>query len=231
MAPLTPAEPASVGPTLALVVAGGGAPEHHLLARVLAGRTPDLVVAADSGADVALGLGLEVHVLVGDLDSISGAGRRTVEAAGAEVEVHPTAKDETDLDLALRAAAERGAGEVVVLGGAGGRFDHLLGGVLLLGAEAHRGLTTTAVLGEAVVTVVHGNRPRTVTGAPGDLVSLLAVGGPALGVRTEGLAWALVEETLDAGSSRGVSNVLEGTSATVATTGGVLLVVQPGPER
>jgi thiamine pyrophosphokinase len=198
---------------------------------VLAGRTPSFVVAADSGADVALGLGLEVDVLVGDLDSISPTGRRAVEEGGATVEAHPEAKDETDLDLALQAGVQRGATEVVVLGGAGGRLDHLVAGVLLLGVDDLRDTDVTAVLGGAVVTVVRGDRPRILHGEAGDLVTLLAIGGPARGVQTEGLAWRLDGDTLDTGSSRGVSNVLEGTSATVATTGGVLLVVQPGPER
>jgi thiamine pyrophosphokinase len=198
---------------------------------VLGGRTPSVVVAADSGADVALSLGFEVDVLVGDLDSVSPAGLRAVQASGAEVDEHPTAKDETDLDLALRTAVERGAGEVLVLGGAGGRLDHLLAGVLLLGVPALAEVDVTAVLGEAVLTVVRAHRPRTLRGHPGDLVTLLAVGGPVLGVCTDGLAWRLDGDHLDVGSSRGVSNVLEGEQASVSTSGGVLLAVQPGPER
>jgi len=197
---------------------------------VLAGRTPSLVVAADSGADMALGLGLDVDVLVGDLDSISPVGLRAVQVSGAEVEAHLAAKDETDLDLALQAAVERGSTEVVVLGGSAGRFDHLLGGTLLLAAHAWAELELTAVLGHAVVTVVRGHHPRTVHGDDGQLVSLLAVGGPALGVQTEGLSWPLDGDTLDPGSSRGISNLLEGDEARVTITGGVLLVVQPGPE-
>ena len=44
-------------------------------------------------------------------------------------------------------------------------------------------------------------------GEPGELVSLLAVNGPAEGVTTEGLAYPLRGETLEPGSTRGVSNV------------------------
>lgn len=212
------------------MVAGGGAPEPHLVERVLGGRAASLVVAADSGADVALGLGVEVHVLVGDLDSVSPVALDAVRRSGAEVETHPTAKDETDLDLALRAAAERGATEVVVLGAAGGRLDHLLGGALLLASEDFAALDITAVLGHAVVTVVRAGRPRSLRGASGDLVTLLAVGGGAEDVRTEGLRWTLAGDALASGSSRGVSNVLQGAEATVAVSGGVLLAVQPGPE-
>ena len=46
-------------------------------------------------------------------------------------------------------------------------------------------------------------------GEPGELVTLVAVNGPAEGVTTEGLAYPLRGETLEPGSSRGVSNVFE----------------------
>ena len=57
---------------------------------------------------------------------------------GAEVERHPAAKDATDLELALEAAAARDPAEIVVVGGAGGRLDHLVGGLLVLAGDALR---------------------------------------------------------------------------------------------
>ena len=48
---------------------------------------------------------------------------------------------------------------------------------------------------------------RELEGEPGELLTLLAVNGPAEGVTTEGLAYPLRGETLEPGSSRGVSNV------------------------
>jgi thiamine pyrophosphokinase len=67
-------------------------------------------------------------------------------------------------------------------------------------------------------------------GAPGDLVSLVPVHGPATGVTTEGLRYPLRGEDLVPGSTRGVSNVLLGTEAVVRLETGVLLAVQPGKE-
>src|SRR5262249_11223939 len=52
-------------------------------------------------------------------------------AAGAVVERHPTAKDATDLELALLAARDRGAAEIVVVGGHGGGLDPLPAHLLL----------------------------------------------------------------------------------------------------
>jgi thiamine pyrophosphokinase len=114
----------------------------------------------------------------------------------------------------------------VVVGGHGGRLDHLLGNVLLLTADRWAGVDIEARLGAARAHVVR--RRLTVTGAPGELVTLLAVGGPATGITTTGLRYPLDDEDLEPASSRGVSNVLVDATATVAVRAGTLLVVRPG---
>ena len=57
---------------------------------------------------------------------------------------------------------------------------------------------------------------RTLVGEPGELISLFAVHGPASGVVTEGLVYPLRGETLEPGSSRGVSNVFAAREARIA---------------
>jgi len=47
-------------------------------------------------------------------------------------------------------------------------------------------------------------------------------------VRTEGLAYPLEGETLQPGSSRGVSNVFVSATARISLERGVLLAVRPG---
>jgi thiamine pyrophosphokinase len=56
---------------------------------------------------------------------------------------------------------------------------------------------------------------------------LLPLGGAAEGVTTTGLRYPLRDETLDPGSTRGVSNVVDTTPAGVALRAGVLLAVLP----
>lgn len=202
-----------------VVVASGPGPAVTL-------PTVPIVVAADGGLDRALGLGLDVDVVVGDLDSVSSGSLEAAEAAGARIVRHPAAKEATDLELALDEAVALGAGRVLVVASAKGRLDHLLSSLLLLGAARYAGLEIDALLGDALVHVVRSK--RTIRGAPGELVTLLAVGGPAEGVTTEGLAYPLAGERLDAGSSRGVSNVFEATTAHVTVARGVLLAILPG---
>jgi thiamine pyrophosphokinase len=185
------------------------------------------VIAADSGLDQAAILGLDVDLAVGDFDSLGPAALEAAMAAGCRVERHPSAKDHTDLELGLRAALERASRRVVVVGGYGGRLDHFLANVLVLASADFAGLEVEALVGPARLTVV---RARTeLRRSAGALVSLLALGGVARGVRTEGLRYPLRDEDLLTGSTRGVSNELTGEVASVAVASGTVLAVQPGP--
>lgn len=184
------------------------------------------VVAADGGAEAALRLGLRVDVAVGDFDSLAPETLARLEREGTRIERHPVAKDATDLELALDAAVALAPERVLVVGGDGGRLDHLLGMLLLLGADKYAGVELDARLGAATVHVVRGE--RAIVGTPGEMVSLHALQGPALGVTTGGLVYALAGETLEEGTSRGCSNVFAGAEATIAVAAGVVLAVRPG---
>ncbi len=59
-------------------------------------------------------------------------------------------------------------------------------------------------------------------------MSLLAVGGPATGVVTQGLRWPLESEALETWQARGLSNQFSSPVATINLTSGTLLAVIPG---
>ena len=183
------------------------------------------VIAADGGLDRALALGVEVDVVVGDLDSVTADALAAAGNVGARIVRHPVAKDATDLELALDEAVLLGARRVLVVASADGRLDHLLASLLLLGSERYAELELDALVGEALVHVVHGQ--RTLPGAAGEIVTLLAPAGPATGVTTTGLEYPLAGETLQPGSTRGVSNVFTGAQAGVTVVSGVLFAVRP----
>jgi thiamine pyrophosphokinase len=213
-----PAEEGVIEPDVVVVASGQGP-----VVRVPAARA---VVAADGGLDRAASLGLAVDVVVGDLDSASPVALRRAEAEGARVVRHPAAKDATDLELALDEAVGLGAKRVLVVASGGGRLDHLLASLLLLGSERYAGLEVDALVGDTLVHVIRGE--RVLRGVPAEVVTLLALGGRANGVTTDGLEYALRDEALEAGSSRGVSNLFAGAEARVSVTSGVLLAIRPG---
>jgi thiamine pyrophosphokinase len=220
-----PAKEGRVSNEIVVVVAGGEAPDPEAV-RAVPLDAP--VVAADGGLHHAQALGLEVAVAVGDFDSASPEAVAALERAGTRVERHPAAKDATDLELALDLALGLGPARVLVLAGLGERLDHLLAALMLLAAPRYAAVELDARIGRSLIHVVRSE--RTLRGRAGELVSLLPLHGPAEGVRTEGLLYPLDGETLEPGSTRGISNELAAETARVSVARGMLLAVRPGVE-
>jgi thiamine pyrophosphokinase len=210
----------------AIIIAGGQAGDSGWRNWVQDG---DWIIGADGGAGRALAWGLVPHLVIGDMDSLRDEDQAVLEARGCRFVEHPRAKDETDLELALRYAAREGALEIVVLGALGGRLDHTLANVLLLTLPVLDGVSVRIADGVGETLLLRGGRAVTLRGSAGDLVSLLPLGGDAGGVRTSGLAWALRGDTLRFGLSRGVSNEMTSHEARIELEEGLLLVVHGPP--
>jgi thiamine pyrophosphokinase len=191
------------------------------------------VVAADGGARHAEALGLAIDLWVGDGDSLEPDRLTRLAAAGVEIRRAAVAKDESDTELAVLAAVERGADSVTIVGALGGpRFDHALANVALLAHPTLAG--RPAVLLDAKTRIALVRAPdgdgravrRELPGPVGGLVTLLPFGDGAEGVTTTGLAYPLRDEPLVAGPARGLSNVRAAPAAAVVVRRGTLLVIE-----
>ena len=183
----------------------------------------DLVVAADSGAELAAAAGVTVDVLVGDLDSIS---RKTLERVFDDetvIESHPPGKDATDLELAMEVALRSGPAEIVFVGGGGGRLDHLLGNVAVISGPAARNASVSWVTERETAYVVRGG--KSIRTSPGTTFSLIPIGGDAHGVHVRNARWQIHDASLDAHRSMGISNVATGEELEIEVGRGVLLAV------
>jgi thiamine pyrophosphokinase len=211
----------------AIVVANGLlGPDAPEAVRALALGPADRIIAADGGAAHCRALGLRPDVAIGDFDSLSDAELAALEAAGAQVVRHPAHKDQTDLELALRWAVQNGADDIVVLAALGGRWDQTLANLLLPALPGLEGVRLRLVDGPQQIYLIQ--RETRIEGRPGDIVSLIPIGGPARGVTTEGLEYPLNGGTLPFGSTLGISNVLVGASARVTVAEGIVLCVVIG---
>ena len=203
-----------------IVLSGGGAGPS--LADL---PNADYVIAADSGLELAAGFGLQVDVVVGDMDSVAPAALRAAEAAGAKVERYSPGKDATDLDLAIQTAVDHGTERIVVVGGGGGRLDHLLGVAALLASPRWRGIAIEWHTADSTAYVVHPNQTVAVATTPSDLISVIPLGSDA-SVTLTGTRWEVHQAVVEFGSTLGISNEATTTEVTLQVHSGSALLVR-----
>jgi len=113
--------------------------------------------------------------------------------------------------------------QILVIGGLGGRTDQTLANLSLLANPAWSGADIR--IDDGCEEVFRVGIDTILQGTAGDVVSLLSLGIPAEGVRTEGLRYPLRGETLFPFRTRGVSNRMLSDAATISVGKGVLLCI------
>jgi thiamine pyrophosphokinase len=109
------------------------------------------------------------------------------------------------------------------LGALGARWDQTLVNVML--PAAFPDLNIWLVDGKQEFRYLRAGETITVTGRPGDILSLVPLGSEAQGITTDKLEYPLNDEDLPLGSTRGVSNVLLAEEAQISLRAGLLLCV------
>ena len=205
-----------------VLIVGGGALDKEQLSYELANE-PDLVIAADYGGKSLLDLGHFPQVLVGDFDSLAPNLVEKMSKAEVELFSYPIVKDETDMELAVDLAVDRGASKIRILGGTGDRLDHTLGNIGLLLKAYQKGVAASLVDPWQELTLT-GSRIE-LRGKPGRGVSLIPLTLKTEGVTTTGLKFQLTNADLYFHRTRGIHNEFVRDVATVSLTEGILLVI------
>lgn len=199
-------------PTCYLVGAG------EFTARGFAPAAGDLVIAADGGYTAITALGVTPGLLVGDFDSLA------LRPAGVPTLAFPAEKDDTDMGLAMREGLARGYRDFALYGAGGGRMDHFVANLQLLGGLSRRGAAARMVCADFdVLAVTDGSLPLPPREA-GTVASVFCHGARAEGVTLSGLKYPLHEALLTCDHPLGVSNMFAGGDASVTVRRGTLLV-------
>lgn len=206
-----------------MILTGGHLPKVQLCQQCKA--TIDMLICADMGIEYAQQLGWQPDLILGDFDSASPEAVAVYRKQGCMVQTYPRMKDYTDTHLAVEAALESGATEIIILGGTGTRLDHTLGNIQLLKRIANDGAAGQIIDDHNTITVITDT--FIIHGQSGDLVSLLPLTEQVTGVTLNGLQYPLHDATLSIGNPIGISNVLTGETATVQLRSGALIVIKP----
>lgn len=206
----------------AIIFAGGDLRPGRAVDAAIA--SADLVIAADQGAAAALRLGSQPDIVVGDFDSLGDLPLQSLRDSDCEIITAQVEKDETDTELAIMVAIERGVSQITLLGALGGaRIDHAVANLLLL--TSFSGISMRIIDGPSTCWLLRGPGHSFIEGHAGDLLSLFPLAGDAEGITTTNLYYPLHNETMRFGRPRGVSNVLTHDRAGVSLERGMLLII------
>lgn len=192
----------------------GGAPVSQASVHKSLTIAPRLV-AADGGADRVLALGLMPEAVIGDMDSLSAAGR----AALGPARLHQLAEqDTTDFDKAIRSIH---APFILALGFSGARIDHGLAAFNALVRHPERRV------------IVLGGRDLVFLAPPalrlslpvGSRLSLFPM-GPVTG-RSEGLRWPIDGLAFAPDGRIGTSNAVSAPEVRLSFDAPRMLVILP----
>ena len=202
----------------AFVFTGGSIRPENITERP---EADDIVIAADSGYNNAKAMGLEPHLLVGDFDSL---GKKNI-PSGVKIVELPEEKDVTDTHVAIDAAIENGALQIVIIGGLDGRLDHTLSNLAILRDLFARNIY--AVITDGVNRVRYIRSTSTLLARSRfKYFSLIADDKVVKGVCIEGAKYPLKGAKIERSRQFAVSNEIVGNCAFVSVKKGGVFIVE-----
>ena len=184
----------------------------------------DLTIAADAGWKTAQKLGVTPRLLVGDFDSL---GTPQV-SAGVEVIRVPAEKDDTDTQLAVRLALERGATDITLIAGLSGRVDHTLSTLAILEELEQKKVRAILTDGHNRVRFLRAGSLLIARDARFRYLSLIVATDRAHGVTVEGCKYLLRNALLHRRNQYAISNEIVGAAALIAVRRGAVYVIEAG---
>lgn len=200
------------------ILLAGGPPSDYDQVR-LETRQDDYIIACDAGYRAARHFGVRPDLVVGDFDSLQ-------ERIAPEIPVLtvPARKNDTDTSLGVKKGLERGCRDFLIVGGFGGRLDHTLANMQMLGYLCEHGAR-----GE-----IRANENRAWAIRDGEIeipplshhhISVFAWGGVCKGVDLQNMAYPLSNYTLEPTFPLGVSNEFLDGPACIRVKSGTLLII------
>ncbi len=207
-----------------IIISGGRLGSPAFYQKRLSTMKNFAVICCDGGIRHSEALQIKPDVIIGDMDSASTAQLGQYEKQGVKIIKFPQEKDTTDTQLTLEYALKLQPQAIEIWGALGGRIDHTIANLSLLSMGKKAGIDTRLVDEYCEAFVV--NKKTSFTEAIGQTVSLFAYLGRAEGIKLRGFQYPLNGESLDVDNTRGISNIITATPATISLVAGSLLVIR-----
>jgi len=184
-------------------------------------------IAADGGALLLEKIGIRPDLIVGDLDSLSSDKLKEFRKSGINIKKHPRNKDKTDGELALDYCIKIEINFVQIIGLMGGRFDQQLGNISLLEYAAYKNIK--AVIEEPHIKVGIVKDEIAIKQQVGKVFSLIPRSEIVSGVSIRGCKYNVENEEFYRYLSRGISNKILSSRASVSLKEGSMIYIISDP--
>jgi thiamine pyrophosphokinase len=192
-----------------IIFTGGLRPSSQIIKQLLqtelsAQAEKPLFIAADSGLTAAEDAGIKPHWIIGDMDSLENQSRLAAYPPECVIR-HQQDKDHTDTELAFFLAIEKGCDYFWIIGGGGGRIDHLFAIRSMFERDVfpHRWITDNA---DIYCIDAVSNVSLTLKKEQSAVVSVFPLGNGPWEAESTGLKWPLADLPWDRGFF-GLSNI------------------------
>lgn len=207
-----------------IIISGGRLGYPVFYQKRIAALKNYFVLCCDGGIRHLEKLKISPDVIIGDLDSADSAQVARYAAQGVKILKYPSDKDDTDTQLALEYALELKPEAIEIWGAFGGRIDHSLANLFLLGLGEKEGIKIR-LIDEYCEAFVAGKTVAFIE-AKGQTVSLIALSSQVTGISLQGFRYPLNNALLEMAKPRGISNVITAVPATISVGSGNLLVIR-----
>lgn len=177
-----------------------------------------LIIAADSGYHTAKKSGITPDLIIGDMDSIEIIPEEIIEIIKANPE-----KDATDTMLAVETAVSRGAEEILIIGGTGGRCDHTLSNIFLLESLSDRNIKSAITDGRNHIQILK-NSSATLKKRGYRYFSILSLSTSTVSV--SGCRYPLTNAKIKRTNPYAVSNEITTQTAEITVSGAPIIIIE-----
>lgn len=211
------------------LIVTGGTIQLEFAGHFLKDHTFDLIIAVDGGLEALKPLGLIPHAIVGDFDTVC---QETFleyhNLPNITWNVHHPEKDETDTELAVQTALSMGADSIAILGGTGGRMDHLLGNLHLLDTCLAKGVFAYLIDAQNKVYLLKEGKIFKKQELFGTYISFIPLTEIVKGITLTGFKYPLEQKDIAIGKDAGlcISNELVMDWGQITFTSGILICME-----
>lgn len=208
-----------------IIIVSGGHVSSELLSQKIKSEAAQMILCADSGANVLYKAKIQPDVLLGDFDSIDEEVFQYFVEKGIKTVRFKAEKDITDTEIAIEYAIKLGATNITLFGATGSRLDHTLANIYVLEKYAPQ-VSCKIVDAHNSIELLMGNASCKYNKNQYPYISLIPLSKKVKGVTTQGFKYPLFLANLERKSSYGISNEIINETGTVTMVKGTLAIIQ-----